>query len=266
MNKRFLILSLLVILTFSGCFSAKQTSITTNADIETLAIDSEDEDSFLDEFEDEMEIEDIFDPFSPINRVTTTINDNLYFYVLKPIATGYKFVTPSFLRYKVNNFFDNLAYPVRVVNNLLQFKFLNATEETGRFLINSTLGVFGFFDSADYYFGLKEHKEDFGQTLGYYGVPSGPHIVLPIFGPSNLRDIVGTVPDSFLQSTNYIEGRFYNLPYNLGSATAIKTYKVINGTAINGEEYENLKQSAIDLYPFLRDIYEQHRDTLIDED
>jgi len=224
------------------------------------------EDEFLDEFEDEMETKEVFDPFGPINRVTTIVNDKLYFYILKPIATGYKYIIPEFIRYKVNNFFDNSAYPIRIVNNLIQQKYAHSIEETERFIINSTIGVFGLFDPADSYFGLKEHKEDFGQSLGYYGVPSGPHIVLPLFGPSNFRDIIGTMPDSLLQSTNYISGRFYNLPKNTSSAIAIKAYKTINGTSINGEEYEELKQSAIDLYPFLRDIYEQHRDTLIDED
>lgn len=215
-----------------------------------------------DEFEDEMmaeldeefaekETEEVFDPLSGYNRVMTVFNDKVYTWALDPAARGFRFVLPEYSRRGLGNFFENLLYPVRLINNLLQAKFANSGEETVRFVTNTTIGVFGLWDPADKWFGLEAHDEDFGQTLGYWGVGSGPHIVLPFLGPSNLRDMFGLVPDYYLDPASRIESRRTQL--------ALRVFKEVNYTSMHIGEYENLKRDAIDLYPFLRDVYEQNR-------
>ena len=165
----------------------------------------------------------------------------------------------------IYNFFDNLYFPTRFVNNLLQGKIKNASEEAGRFAINSTLGIFGLFDVAKTKFDLYEHREDFGQTLGFYGVDGGPHIVLPIFGPSNIRDALGMIPDSYISPFDYKERRWFTVTDTLTELVMAKSYEEINSFSLNNNQYEKLKQDSIDLYPYLRDVYEQYRDNQIKE-
>ncbi|MGB3750297.1 MAG: VacJ family lipoprotein, partial [Arcobacteraceae bacterium] len=186
-------------------------------------------------------------------------------YALAPVARGYKFVVHQEIRSSVNKFFHNILYPLRLVNNLLQGKVKNSGEETGRFLINSTVGILGLFDPAKSYFGLESHDEDFGQTLGYWGVGAGPHIVLPFFGPSNLRDAVSLYPDSMVNPVDYHQDRFYNLTNNYGESLYVKAFSKINSVSLKEGEYEKLKENAVDLYPFLRDVYEQYREQQIKE-
>ncbi|WP_169779310.1 MlaA family lipoprotein, partial [Campylobacter curvus] len=147
-----------------------------------------------------------FDPLSGYNRVMTNVNDFIYSNMLTPAAKGYAYVVPEPARTAISNFFDNLMFPIRFVNNVLQFKFQNAGEETLRFLANTIIGFGGLTDGAKYY-GLKEHDEDLGQTLGYWGVGSGFHIVWPILGPSNLRDTAGMVGDYFANPISYVKPR-----------------------------------------------------------
>ena len=156
---------------------------------------------FFDDFDNEFaktEEKHPFDPLSGYNRVMTTFNDKLYINVLNPVATGYSNTLPQSFRISVSNFFDNLLFPIRFVNNLLQFKFQNCTEELGRFVVNTIWGLGGFMDPASSELGWKAHNEDFGQTLGFYGVGEGFHVVLPFLGPSNLRDMVGLVADGYV--------------------------------------------------------------------
>ena len=215
---------------------------------------SNDVSEFDDEFSDKTEI---FDPLSGYNRAMTGVNDFLYENLLNPAIKGYKFIVPKPAREAANNFFDNLMFPVRFVNNLLQFKFKAAGEETLRFVANTIIGFGGLTDGAKYY-DLKRHDEDFGQTLGYWGVGSGFHIVLPILGPSNLRDIFGMSGDYFLNPITYVE------PHN-SLSWRIYIFKKINDFSFSHEAYDNIKKDAIDLYPLLRDSYEQHRNYLIKE-
>jgi phospholipid-binding lipoprotein MlaA len=223
----------------------------------SISLSSANED-LLDEFNEEMQVEVSSDPFSGYNRVMTSFNDGVYEYFLSPVAKGYKEMTHEQVRDSVSNFFDNLLFPLRFVNNILQGKFSYAGEELGRFLINSTLGMAGLFDPASEQFGLKAHKEDFGQTLGYWGVGSGPHIVLPFFGPSNLRDFVGGIPDSMINPIDYYDQREYNLLNNNLESIGVKTFSRVNDTAIE-DQYGIIKQDAIDLYPYLKNSYEQYR-------
>lgn len=226
---------------------------------------SSEEDDFLDEFEDEMKVEEKSDPFSGYNRVMTSFNDAAFEYVVSPVAKGYKYVVHEEIRKSIGNFFHNLLYPVRVVNNLLQGKFKNSGEETGRFVINTTIGILGLFDPAKKYFDLEPHEEDFGQTLGYWGVGPGPHIVLPLLGPSNLRDTVSLYPNSLLDPVDYHSDRSYNLVNSYGESLLVKAFSKINHVSLHDCEYEQLKKDAIDLYPYLRDVYEQYREKQIKE-
>lgn len=244
-----------------------QDSMDTVSEDDTFDEFEEDEfgdDAFGDEFSGEKEKE-IFDPLSGYNRVMTSFNDGLYVYVLDPVLLkGYNYI-PEPVRVSVNNFFDNLNYPVSVVNNILQLKFKNTGTESLRFVINSTVGILGLFDPAQSWFGLEEHQEDFGQTLGYYGVGGGFHIVLPFFGPTNLRDLAGDFIDFYVNPIYYVDVRRYNIVRNTYQGWGLITYKEFNKMSLYTKEYDNVRQDALDLYPFLRDLYEQSRQKKIEE-
>ena len=259
----YILFSLFIILNFSGCASKKLEEPNIKQNIETTEKD-QDED-FLDEFNDELEIEEIYDPFSKYNTIMTNFNDNLYIYFLEPIAKGYKYTLNKKIRKSVKNFFHNILFPVRFVNNILQFKFSNATTETKRFILNSTVGFLGLFDTAKSEFKLQVHDEDFGQTLGYWGIGSGPHIVLPFFGPSNFRDALSISIDSYFNPIIYNEETGYNITHNTKETLGIILYKTVNNTSLELEKYGEIKKDAVELYPYLRDIYEQYRDKQIKE-
>ncbi|AFL67768.1 MlaA family lipoprotein [Sulfurospirillum barnesii] len=207
----------------------------------------------------------LFDPLSNYNEMMTSVNDSFYEYILKPTAEGYSMVVPQMTRRGISNFFDNLMFPIRFVNNLLQLKFLNALEESERFVLNSTMGILGFRDVASEELNIKAHDEDFGQTLGFYGIGSGFHIVLPLLGPSNARDVVGLSGDMWLNPMNYIEARHANLFKNQEHALGATALYTINKTSLHVKEYDQLKKDAIELYPFLRNLYESRRNKLIHE-
>ncbi len=219
----------------------------------------EEEDDF-DEFEEEfgsVGVNPVFDPLSSYNRVVTRFNNGFFDWVLQPVAKGYAFVLPKSGRVAVNRFFKNLFFPIRFANNFLQLKYDKAAIETGRFIVNTTVGLLGFFDPADAWLKLKPHPEDFGQTLGFYGVGSGFHIVVPFLGPSNLRDLVGTIPDVYAVPLTYLDP--------VEAAYALETYRRLNDASLRLGEYESLRKDALDLYTFLRDAYERNREAEIKE-
>ena len=239
--------------------------------------DTEEEDGFDDEFEEEFGSsgEEVFDPLSGYNGVMTEFNDGFYVYFVDPVARGYRWVLPDGARRGVNRFFHNLFFPIRFVNNVLQLKVKNAGEEFLRFVLNSTIGIFGIWDPAKEWFDLESHEEDFGQTLGYYGVGGGFHVVLPFLGPSNVRDMFSLYPDMQMDPVSYVEKRPYNFPKKEGEYLGVSRQtiqqaeltllKTINRESLRIGQYENLKKDAIELYPFLRDVYEQNRAKLIKE-
>jgi phospholipid-binding lipoprotein MlaA len=256
---RHTILLLLLCVLLSGCSSHRASLSRPASDArQQLQATSVDDNAFKleAEFEDQT-IRPVFDPLSGYNRLMTGVNDRVYFWALKPVARGYGAVVPERGRRGVGRFFRNLLMPVRFINNLLQLKPRQAGTELARFVINSTIGVLGFADPAQEHFELPPYPEDFGQTLGRYGVGSGFHIVLPLLGPSNLRDTVGLVPDSLLDPVSYVE--------QMETRLAVRAYKQVNDTSLRIGEYESLKRDAVDLYPFLRDAYEQRRSKLIEE-
>lgn len=226
-----------------------------------------------DEFENDFDSEfgakttEVFDPLSGYNRLMTTFNDKVYVNVLIPISKGYANTVPETARTGIDNFFTNLMFPVRLTNNLLQLKFQNSAEELQRFLANTLWGFAGFADVASSDLKLKTHKEDFGQTLGFYGVGQGFHIVLPLLGPSNLRDVAGLGADSYISvlSASGNSDLQYKIPQNFVENASIKTVDVINSNSFHPDQYEVIKKDALDLYPYLRDIYTQARDRQIEE-
>ena len=141
----------------------------------------------------------VWDPFEGINRATYRFNARFDKYVYLPALAGYQYITPDFVESGISNFFNNLDDIRTLFNQILQIKGKNSIQTGGRFVANSTLGIFGLFDVAGY-FDMPKFNEDFGQTLGFYGVDPGPYLVLPIMGPSNLRDGIGTITDSFAVS------------------------------------------------------------------
>lgn len=194
----------------------------------------------------------IADPLEPVNRVFFTLNDKLYFYVLKPTAKVYNAVTPEFFRVGVKNAFHNLRYPIRLVSCLLQGKGGDALRETGAFLLNSTLGMLGLFDLAKNHESLATHDEDLGQTFGAWGAGHGFYLVLPVLGPSSLRDGLGDAGDSFLDPVSYVT------PWE--DSLALKGYDKYNNVALSLGDYEALKGAALDPYLAVRDAYVQHRE------
>ena len=223
------------------------------------------DDSFEEEFDAPKVAETGFDPLSGYNSMMTGFNDVFYTALLIPTAKGYRRLLPKKGRESVSNFFDNLLFPVRFVNNILQLKFQNASEEFLRFSINSTVGLLGLFDAARSHFDLRAHQEDFGQTLGHYGVGSGFHLVLPFLGPSNLRDTIGLFADITIDPLYKYEGRFYNMTEKNYESLTLKSYSILNERSLHIGEYASLKKDALILYPFLRDLYEQRRARLIKE-
>ena len=209
-----------------------------------------DDDFFGDEFEEEQA--QIADPLSMWNRAMFHFNDKLYFWVLKPLARGYKAVTPDFFRTGVKNFFRNLTTPIRMVNCALQGKGEAFGIEFTRFLMNTTVGVLGLGSPADNYSRLiRPDEEDLGQTLGKYGIGNGFYIVWPVIGPSTLRDTVGWAGDWFLNPVNYIDPQEASL--------AVWSFDQVNQTSFRIGDYESLKKAAIDPYIALRDVYIQFR-------
>jgi phospholipid-binding lipoprotein MlaA len=196
------------------------------------------------------------DPLESMNRAFFDFNDKLYFWVLKPVATGYKTVVPEEGRVCVRNFFRNLSFPVRAVNNLLQGKFFGAFEETCGFLVNSTVGLGGLADIASAV-DLKRHEEDLGQTFAVYGAGPAFYIHWPIFGPSTLRDTFGMAGDIFFDPLTYL-GDYWYAPWSRG-------LNVVNETSLRIGDYESLKKAALDPYVALRDAYYQNRLSKIKE-
>jgi len=200
----------------------------------------------------------ISDPLEPVNRAFFVFNDKLYFWVLKPVAKGYKTIAPEPVRMGVKNFFSNISFPIRFVNCLLQAKFTGAGNEFERFFINSTLGLAGFINMADREFGTKESDEDFGQTLGFYGLGQGFYIYWPFLGPSSALETVGLTGDYFLEPT-------YSMHTEFKYSVALKGFKTINNYSLTLGDYETLKNSALDPYVAFRDFYIQLRQKQIKE-
>ena len=205
---------------------------------------------------DEADIIEVWDPLEPVNRGIFWFNDKTYFLVIKPLARGWRHA-PEPLRISLKNFFQNLQAPIRIVNAGLQGKFAGAGTEITRFLTNSTLGIGGLFDPSKEHFNQLPVNEDTGQTLGFYGIGSGPYLVLPFVGPSSLRDGIGKFGDTYLDLTWYIWGDHKNDDnYDYVGARVADT---VNFLSLDKDTYEGIKRDALDPYLFMRDAFAQYR-------
>ena len=196
-----------------------------------------------------------YDPLESYNRAMFAFNETFDKYLLKPVAVGYSDVLPSPVRGGVTRFFNNLLEPTVIVNDMLQGKFVRTASDTGRFVVNSTVGLAGLFDPARR-LGLKPHEADFGMTLGVWGVPPGPYIVWPILGPSDLRDSFGMVADYYTYPVDYLNSG--NWRWSLRILNAVNTRANLLGAS------SVLEQAAgPNMYTFVREAYLQQRLNLI---
>ena len=197
------------------------------------------------------------DPLESTNRGVFAFNRQIDKWILDPITRAYRYVVPKPVRHAFSRFFLNLGSTKTLVNDVLQLEWKDASVTTGRFLVNSTVGVAGLFDVAAK-IGLAPHESDFGQTLALAGVPSGPYLVIPVLGPANVRDGTGTIVDGFFQPTYYIIG-----PADLlVGPTEILLYSGSSGLSTRDRHYLELKaleDSSVDFYAALRSGYYQQR-------
>ncbi|MDY0219691.1 MAG: VacJ family lipoprotein [Desulfobacterium sp.] len=191
------------------------------------------------------------DPILGFNKLMYRFNDKAYFWVLKPVAKGYARVLPQQVRIGIDNMFDNLMFPVRFVNSLLQGKIKGAASEVGIFTVNSTLGLLGFFPVAQDHFNLKNSTEDLGQTFGVCRIKEGFYIVLPLLGPTTLRDLVGDVGDVFITPLAYVT------PYE--AALGLRAFESVNALSLRLGFYESFNEAAVDPYVAMKNAYIQSR-------
>ncbi|PQJ97680.1 MlaA family lipoprotein [Chromatium okenii] len=194
------------------------------------------------------------DPLEPFNRAVFRFNSDFDRAFIKPLAKGYRAITPEPVDRSISNFFYNLADVTSAVNNLLQFKMSRTGSDVGRVLINSTVGVLGFFDVATNV-GLPSYKEDFGQTLGYWGIESGAYVMLPLLGPSSMRDTFGWAGDIMTDPLTRIDDTTAHV-----SLLALQTTDRRADYLAAGDIMDD---AAIDTYSFLRDAYLQRRLSLV---
>ena len=199
--------------------------------------------------------DDSDDPLEGFNRAMYTFNDTVDIYVLKPVAQGYRAALPSPIRTGVSNLFNNLHDPVIMLNNLLQGKVVNAISDFWRFIVNTTVGIYGLFDVASA-LGLEKHNEDFGQTLGKWGAGEGFYVVLPFIGPSSLRDGTGFYVDEQVYPPNHMEEG--------STRDKLRLVEVVNKRALLLDASDILEQAGgRDPYVFVREAYRQRRKHLI---
>ncbi len=209
------------------------------------------------DFETTYNEDEIFDPIEPINRVIFGFNNIADKIILEPTAKGYRKLPPP-IQSGISNFLSNLRAPIVVVNQLLQGQGKNAAETSGRFFVNSTAGVLGLIDIADK-IGLEEKEEDYGQTLATWGVGDGFYVVLPIFGPSNLRDSAGmflTVATDPFNAYAVREGEGWIVPLRTATNAVDKRSKII-------DEVNALRNNSVDYYAAVRSSYYQNRKAAI---
>ena len=191
------------------------------------------------------------DPFESTNRIVFEISDDLDTMIIRPVAEIYRDVTPRFIKNSVTNFFYNLSEVDTIINQLLQGKIVLAGQDSLRFLINSTIGIVGFVDVATRV-GFERHDEDFGQTLGYWGVPAGPYVFLPLIGPSTIRDSFSKPTSWFLSGNLSVSDEEAKIIINLLDAVETRERLLVAEKLIVGDKYE-----------FVKSVYLQTRNDLV---
>ena len=190
------------------------------------------------------------DRFERFNRSVYSFNRAIDHAVVRPVARGYVKITPAPVRSSISNFFTNLDYPITIVNDFLQGKFHDGLSDVGRFGVNTVIGIGGLFDPASHW-GMEKHNEDFGLTLARWGLPSGPYLMLPILGPSTVRDAPGRVADRFVTPTSYLN--------NTGVEVGVFVGKGVTARA-GVLDMDTLIDSAYDPYAFVRNAWLQRRE------
>ncbi|MCC6932303.1 MAG: VacJ family lipoprotein [Deltaproteobacteria bacterium] len=245
MKKKIISISLVFVFLFLG------TILSARAE-EASSLSLEEEDT---SFEQE-----IWDPLEPVNRGIFWFNDQAYVYVLRPVSVGYDYMLPQFAKTGVKNFFRHLMLPIDFVSNLLQGNFSGAGKSVGRFVINTTVGLLGTIDVAQDH-GLPYQGQDLGLAFASWGIPFGPYIVLPLMGPSSLRDALGEGGESFISPLNY---PIYYLNsfssndelYYTGGVYTLKTMDIINRRR---DAIDAAKESSLDYYLFVQTSFYQYR-------
>jgi len=222
------------------------------------------------------ETEQEYDPWESLNTKVFEFNRQLDRYVLKPVAQGYDFIIPDFVQVGLSNMFYNLRFPQRFLNNVFQGKVKGAGIEVGRFLINSAVGYAGFLDLAKEV-DLVTPEEDFGQTLGSYGVKPGPYLIIPFLQPFTVRDFTGYVVDIFLNPINWlvapiieVEGVPSLIAHKNRTTTTIlqisvRVGEIVNERSRNLEKFQGVEEATLDLYTAVRNAYLQSRARAIQE-
>jgi phospholipid-binding lipoprotein MlaA len=201
------------------------------------------------------------DPLQGFNRTMFNLNDKLITHAIRPFAHGYAIIVPLRLRNGITNFFDNIQFPVRFVNSVLQGKLTRSAQETGKFIINSTAGVGGLIRVSDHIPALADvPPEDFGLTLGVWGLPPGPYLVMPVLGPSDCRDLVGFAGDYVISPLDWHTLGFIHCAY-ISNATslALSSVRYVNGLPKAIDTYDQMKSEAVDPYVAIRDGYLSYR-------
>jgi phospholipid-binding lipoprotein MlaA len=197
------------------------------------------------------------DPWERFNEKVFEFNRQTDRFVLKPVAKVYNLIVPEPVQVMIGNGFDNISFVPRMVNSLLQLKWGGATRELSRFLINSTAGIGGLFDAAKYW-GIEKSREDFGQTLGVWGVSPGPFLVVPFMEPMTVRDGIGRGVDSLMNPLSYFIPFFW-------TGLSLKLGEIVNDRALNLELFQGYEESVVDLYSAVRHGYLRRREQLIKE-
>ncbi|WKZ57123.1 MAG: VacJ family lipoprotein [Bdellovibrionota bacterium] len=203
-----------------------------------------------------------WDPFEPVNRKIYWFNDNVDRAVIEPVAKGYRDIVPDPIKEMVNNFFENLRYPVYLVSDVAQLKFDQVGEHTARFMLNSTLGVGGLFDVAARH-GHEVHVEDTGTALAYWGMPAGPYLVLPFLGPSNVRDALGLLADNFLNPLYWVAYKSDDAGTSDRVAYGSTALRVIHSRYELLDAVETTREGSLDPYTFIQSSYYQYREGLV---
>lgn len=213
-----------------------------------------------DDPEGQAEFEQINDPLEPANRWVFGFNEGLDTYFLRPAAEAYRAVTPEFGRDRISDFLDNLKTPIYLMNDMLQGNASSAGSTMGRFLLNTSFGVFGLMDVATPA-GIPGHSSDFGQTLGAWGIDEGPYLVLPLFGPSNPRDAIGMAADSYADPLDYYlqNNNMHWVSWTRLGATALSQREAYLDTL------DDAKRSSLDFYSTMRSLYRQRRQAQINQ-
>jgi phospholipid-binding lipoprotein MlaA len=211
-----------------------------------------------------------YDPLEPMNTSIFEFNRQVDRFILKPVAKGYNFITPDLVQVGVSNFFYNVRFAPRFLNNVFQGKVKGAGIELGRFLINSTVGIAGFFDVAKK-IDLVTPEEDLGQTLGFYGVKPGPYLVVPFLPPFTVRDFAGYIGDIFLNPINWlvipiieVDGAPSAIAHKNRITTGIiqtgsRVFEIVNVRSQNLEKFQGVEEATLDLYTAVRNAYLQKR-------